>query len=98
MVRPGETLVVQVPMDTRPAVVNELQRAVDEICEWRDLGCGVLIVPGTRLGVIDAAEDATAPESALPHLSLSCCFAAPEGGRFPRGRREVVSAGPGAPL
>ena len=56
VVKPGETLVMQVPMDTRPSVVNELQRVVSEITEDRGMGSTVLIVPGSGLAVAEAGE------------------------------------------
>lgn len=54
VVKPGETLVVQVPMETTPWQVRELQDALNAITEDRELGFTVLIVPGCTLGV---AED-----------------------------------------
>ena len=56
VVKPGETLVVQVPMDTRPTVVGELQQVMNEIAEERNFGFGVLIVPGCGLTVAEEAS------------------------------------------
>lgn len=53
VVKPGETLVVQVPMDTRPIHVAELHQLLNAIAEDRDYGFGILVVPGDGMGVAE---------------------------------------------
>ena len=55
VVRPGETLAVRVPWETRPVQVAEYQRYVEEAIETRAIPFRVLILAGEELSVVQQA-------------------------------------------
>ena len=54
VVKPGETLTVRVPWDTKPAQVAEYQRYVNEAIENGYIPFRVLVLGGDELGVVQA--------------------------------------------
>ena len=56
VVKPGETLVVRVPLTWTPDDVNRYSRTIGELNEALDLPFRTLVVPAEELGVAEAPE------------------------------------------
>ena len=55
IVKPGETLILRVPWTTPPTQVRELQGALTNGTEYREMPFKVLVVPGDELTVAEPA-------------------------------------------
>lgn len=52
VVKSGETLVIRAPDWWNPQNIDEYQRFLDGVTEWRDLGVKLLVLPGEEFAVI----------------------------------------------